>query len=171
MKKIILLSLICVIILIGLTACGKSDKSKMIEYLESVDYICVENDNNEYICTRRDGTIVETVIVRDDSDKLDVIYTYEIENGYKISSIRTSIYITMRQFTPQYQDLSGLGYGTSTYIPEEYQDSKDYDEMHFSVGSKSVPENSSTEDFSKYIDKALREFESYYENAGIKLGK
>ena len=169
MKKIVFLSLILAVILVLLTGCGKSDTNKMIEHLESVGYLCEEKDSHEYVCTRKDGTIVETVIVRDDTDELDVIYTYEIENGYKISSIRTSIYKTMYQFTPQYTDLQGNS-GTSTYIPEEYKDSKDYDEMHFSVGSKSVPASSSTEDFSKYIDKALREFESYYKGAGIELG-
>lgn len=183
MKKKILNLLLIGILALGLTGCGKSDNDKMINYLESENFNCnFDEQENVTVCTKVDENIIERISLSNhfSSSINGVNYTLTSKNEYEIK-ITNGMY-KKNNYHAYYvivRNLYDKEY-SCYYYPDYYDSFREYDDDYvantknyynsFKVGDN-VKSDSCEYDFSKKVNQALRNFEKYFEEAGIKLAK
>ena len=174
MKKSLYL-IFCGILILGITGCGQNDIKKMTSHLEDVDYKCEENED-KYVCKRIDGDKTETVEL-EEIDRLLIEYTVEYRNQYTMSinsdQYKNSYLGTRKEII--FKNFHADKY-TCYYMPERLEKNKMDDEEDFWKTGDNVKLSSLAADdceniTDKKINNMLREFESYYSDVGIELGK
>lgn len=187
---IIVLSIIAFIILIGLIIVFIATKDlrnhyKLLNHLENIGYTC-DNKNKIFdtkICTRKDSKTKEQLTI--DANLNSVWYQVDFDEYYHMS-------ISNGKYKKGYTGAKSISIydkdeerNICYYIPKDYDgDYTEFDhEDKWEVGDKSAgytfgynskgsygvvdcPYN-----FNKKVDAMLREFESYYEYIGMKLGE
>lgn len=186
-KKLLLIigvAFVFVILIFIIITCLPSDKKdtrKMVKHLESVGYNCSFNEDEElYNCNRVNGIKKETVTIRYNSD---IEYILESKNEYTMS-ISSDQYKKGFNGNGKYVVVTNLhneeyscNYFPISYNGESYKFS---DNNYWKIGDTSIGYDADAldigsdydkckYDFSDKVDKMLREFESYFSGAGLKL--
>lgn len=157
MKKIILSILVCGVLVLGLTGC-RNKSNKFLKYLENNNFKCESGTSDSAVgntCTKNK----EVFELLDDGQ---VIYT--IRNGTYHYSISSSKYYEGSKSSQTAIIMTDDDSVTCYYLP---------DGGSFSYGGEF--DTDSTKDICiRYIDKvndSLRDFEKYFNDAGVELGK
>lgn len=169
-KQIMLVVMIGIMVIIGsgiyyLATAGKRNEKNMIKYLESIGYTCrKEVEHNK--CQRGSGIKLEIMEIGNDANY--AIYTIESKNEYQIT-VPSSIYSSNVS-----RNLEVIDYYHDEQIffePEDLTEEMRKQSYYWEIGDIAVPMYQGKSDFTEKVNDALREFESYYKNSKVKLGR
>lgn len=162
--------IVIIIIIIFIITTDSRKEKKMIKYLEEQGFSCSTSEYGQS-CLNYDNGLAKTMFVE---DGFTVRYEVESNNEYKIV-IKDWYYfegnyggqLKAVQVEDKYYD------ETCFIVPEQFEkDPHSFRENnHFEIGDKTKGDYNCEYDFSSKVDKALREFESYYSKAGFELRK
>lgn len=179
--------IIGLLVLLVFKISSSNEKGKLENYLTKVGYSCQMDS-----CTRTDETKKEEVTIFSDSysTKAKVSYSVEVEDTYRIHIHRwnyeknggdsvdgTIIYAN--SLKPGYEE-------TIPFIPESFYEANSEDKInndragaifdefvesriYWHEGDIAVSPSDNDTDLTSYVNDALREFESYFNGAKVKI--